>query len=158
MEAADLYSAQDVETKIVIPHLVALGYDESKSDVNGVVLRFQHPITVHQGRQKKTISADVVVFVHDSPVIVIDSKNPRDYLTEADREQVISYSRLIGDIAPYAALCSGSTWLPQSSFSISVHSQRKSSAGFHFVASTGVALRHGFQNSPAGIGFSRGHR
>jgi type I restriction enzyme M protein len=105
----DLYSEQDVETKVVVPELVKLGYDEKKRS-RGVVLRFQHPITAQQGRQKKTIRADVVVFVNDSPLIVVDSKNPRQYLTDNDREQVISYARLIGDIAPYAALCNGHTW------------------------------------------------
>ncbi len=103
----DLYSEQDVISKIVVPTLASLGYDESKKKSNGVLLRFEHPITVQQGREKKTIFADVVVFVHDAPVIVVDGKNPREYLTERDREQTISYARLLPNIAPYAALCNG---------------------------------------------------
>jgi type I restriction enzyme M protein len=103
----ELYSEQDVLNKVVIPRLVALGYDESKSATNGVVLKYNHPITVQQGREKKTIFADVVVWVHDTPVIVIDAKNPRRYLTDGDREQVVSYARLIEKIAPYSALCNG---------------------------------------------------
>lgn len=106
----ELYSEQDAETKIIVPELVRLGYDESKRQTNGVVLKFRHSIDVHQGRQKKTIQADIIVFVHDAPVIVIDAKNPREYLTDNDREQVISYARLVGNIAPYAALCNGYTW------------------------------------------------
>ena len=106
----ELYSEQDAETKVIVPELVRLGYDESKKETNGVVLKFQHSIDVHQGRQKKTIQADIIVFVHDAPVIVIDAKNPREYLTDNDREQVISYARLIGNIAPYASLCNGYTW------------------------------------------------
>lgn len=94
-------------TKVVVPDLVALGYDERKTKTNGVVLRFNHPISVAQGRETKTIFADVVVFVHEAPVIVVDAKNPRSYLTDNDREQVISYARLLPDIAPYAALCNG---------------------------------------------------
>jgi type I restriction-modification system DNA methylase subunit len=105
----ELYSAQDAESKVILPTLRELGYDESDPHKT-VVLRFQHPLTVHQGRERKTIYADVVVFVQDSPVIVVDSKNPRQYLTDNDREQVISYARLIGDVAPYAALCNGYTW------------------------------------------------
>lgn len=104
--AVELYSEQDVMSKVVVPGLAALGYDEAKKGA-GVVLRFNHPITAQQGRAKKTIFADVVVFVHDAPVIVVDGKNPRSYLTENDREQVISYARLLPDIAPYAALCNG---------------------------------------------------
>lgn len=105
----ELYSEEDVRTKVVLPRLVELGYDESKRRTNGVVLRFEHPITVQQGREKKTIYADVVVFVEDVPVIIIETKNPREFLTENDREQAISYARLLPNIAPYAALCNG-TW------------------------------------------------
>jgi type I restriction enzyme M protein len=105
----DLYSEQDAETKVIVPALRELGYDES-DPTKRVVLRFQHTITVHQGRSQKPIQADIVVFINDSPVIVIDSKNPREYLTDNDREQVISYARLIGDIAPYAVLSNGYTW------------------------------------------------
>lgn len=104
----ELYSEQDVETKIIVPTLASLGYDETKNAQ--VTLRFQHPVKVHQGRETKTIFADVVVFVNDNPVVIIDAKNPRKYLSENDREQVISYARLIGNVAPYAALCNGHTW------------------------------------------------
>lgn len=104
----ELYSEQDVENKVVVPTLKKLGYDETAK--SKVVLRFQHPITAQQGRERKTIFADVVVVVDGVPVIVIDSKNPRQYLTENDREQVISYARLIDTVAPYAALCNGYTW------------------------------------------------
>jgi len=38
----------------------------------------------------------------------VDAKNPRAFLTDNDREQVVSYARLLPDIAPYAALCNGS--------------------------------------------------
>lgn len=104
----DLYSEQDAETKIIIPALASLGYIERpKSDVR---IRHQHPIRVQQGREAKTIFADVVVFINDNPVIVVDAKNPRAYLTENDREQVISYARLIGNVAPYAVLCNGHSW------------------------------------------------
>lgn len=103
----ELYSEQDVMSKVVVPELIALGYDEAQSAKNGVVMRFNHPIEARQGREKKTIYADLVVYVHDAPVIVVDAKNPRGYLTDNDREQVVSYARLLDEIAPYAALCNG---------------------------------------------------
>lgn len=81
----ELYSEQDVVSKVVVPALAALGYDESDKDA-GVVIRFNHPITASQGREKRTIYADMVVFVQDAPVIVIDGKNPRAHLTDNDRE------------------------------------------------------------------------
>lgn len=104
----ELYSEQDVLAKVIVPDLARLGYDEKKK-ANGVVLRFNHPITAQQGRERKTIYADLVVFVRDTPLIVVDAKNPRAFLTDNDREQAVSYARLLPDIAPYAALCNG-TW------------------------------------------------
>jgi type I restriction enzyme M protein len=103
----ELYSEQDVMSKVIVPELIALGYDESQAASNGVVLRFNHPIVARQGREQKTIYADLVVFVHDAPVIVVDAKNPRAHLSDNDREQVVSYARLLPEIAPYAALCNG---------------------------------------------------
>lgn len=107
--AVELYSEQDAETKVIVPRLNTLGYVEGRKD-RDVVLRFRHPINVQQGREKRTIFADIVVFVGDAPVIVLDAKNPRNYLTDNDREQVISYARLVGDVAPYAVLSNGHSW------------------------------------------------
>ena len=104
----ELYSEQDVISKVIIPDLASLGYREGSTQSGSVVLRFEHPIHVQQGRERKTIFADLVVFVNDVPIIVIDGKNPREYLTDNDREQVISYARLLDNIAPFAALCNGS--------------------------------------------------
>lgn len=103
-----LYSEEDAKVKVIVPLLQKLGYEETDTKKH-VLIRYAHPITVHQGRERKTIFADIVVFVNDMPLIVIDTKNPRDYLTENDREQVISYARLIGDIAPYSVLSNGYT-------------------------------------------------
>ncbi len=66
----DLYSEQVAETKVIVPALRELGYDES-DPTKRVVLKFHHSITVHQGRAQKPIQAYIVVFVNDSPVFVI---------------------------------------------------------------------------------------
>lgn len=105
----ELYSEQDAETKVIVPTLHRLGYVEGQTD-RDVILRFRHPIEAQQGRNSRKIYADIVVFVNNQPVIVVDSKNPRQYLTDNDRKQVISYARLIGNVAPYAVLCNGRTW------------------------------------------------
>ncbi len=107
--APELYSEQDAETKVIVPALHDLGYIEDHPNLD-VVIKYRHPIDAQQGRQSRTIFADIVVFVNGTAVIVIDAKNPREYLTDNDRRQVISYARLIGDIAPYSALCNGRTW------------------------------------------------
>lgn len=103
----NLYSELDVQTKVVVPALAAAGYRDTN---RGVRIAYNHPIVAQQGRESRTIFADVVVELDQQPVIVIDSKSPRQYLTDNDREQVISYARLLGNIAPYAALCNGHLW------------------------------------------------
>ena len=103
----ELYSEADVVSKVVVRDLEALGYVEGRSKHGRVVIRHAYPINAQSGREKKTIFADLVVFVDDVPVIVVDAKNPREFLTDNDREQVVSYARLLDKIAPYAALCNG---------------------------------------------------
>ena len=103
----ELYSEADVVSKVVVPDLAALGYVEGNTRHGQVVIRHEFPITAQSGRDRKTIYADLVVFVNDVPVIVVDAKNPREFLTDNDREQVVSYARLLDKIAPYAALCNG---------------------------------------------------
>jgi len=53
----ELYSEQDVLSKVIVPDLTRLGYDEARRKSNGVVLRFNHPITAQQGRERKTIQS-----------------------------------------------------------------------------------------------------
>lgn len=104
---AELYSESDVQTKVVVPYLASAGYRDATRDIS---ISYNQPITAQQGRDTRTIFADVVVQVNGRSVIVVDSKSPRQYLTDNDREQVISYARLLKDIAPYAALCNGHSW------------------------------------------------
>ena len=49
----DLYSEQDVTSKVIVPYLTSLGYDETKTKRNGVVVRHNHPINAQQGREKR---------------------------------------------------------------------------------------------------------
>ena len=104
----ELYSEADVVSKVVVRRLAELGYVEGNTPNGRVVVRHEYPITAQSGREKKTIFADIVVFVGDVPVIVVDAKNPREFMTDNDREQVVSYARLLDKIAPYAAICNGS--------------------------------------------------
>ena len=89
----ELYSEADVVSKVVVPDLATLGYVEGTTRHGRVVIRHAYPINAQSGREKKTIFADLVIFVDDVPVIVVDAKNPREFLTDNDREQVVSYAR-----------------------------------------------------------------
>ena len=100
MVSLDLYSEEDSKVKVIIPHLESIGY----SKVN---MKFEEPITVKQGRETKTIFCDIVIYENSDPIIVVDAKNPREDLNEEDKEQVISYARLLKSIAPIAAISNG---------------------------------------------------
>lgn len=103
MNRDDLYSEEDSKVKVIIPFLESKGYEKRN-------MRFEQPISVKQGRETKTIFCDIVLYENSDPIIAIDAKNPREALTEEDKEQVISYARLLPSIAPIAVVSNGKAW------------------------------------------------
>lgn len=99
----DCKSEEDVKVKVVLPFLYKSGYDNSQ-------MEFEKTIEVNEGRKKKNIFADIIVYTSskkDTPIIVIDTKSPSEILTNSGRDQVISYARLLPKIAPIAVLTNG---------------------------------------------------
>lgn len=91
---------EEVKIHLALPWLEKLGYKRE-------TMRFNHPIAVNQGRKNKTIFADIVVYAtkkFETPLLVIDTKGPNEILSKNDREQVISYARLLPTIAPFSVL------------------------------------------------------
>lgn len=100
---AGLRSEEDVKIKFLVPFLAHNGY---KSDC----IDFNKPIEIHEGRKQKTIYADAVVYTSagkTAPLIVCETKPPTEPLTNSDKEQAISYARLMDRIAPLALLTNG---------------------------------------------------
>lgn len=98
-----LKSEEDVKIQFAIPALEALGYKKECMD-------FEKTIFIQEGKKKKSIFADIVVYTDkkkDTPLIVVDTKAPEEILDRGDREQVISYARLLPKIAPLAVLTNG---------------------------------------------------
>lgn len=98
---------EEVKIHIVLPWLEQLGY---KKDV----MDFEKTIDVSEGRKKKSIFADIVIYTDKkkvTPLIVVDTKGPYEILSKDDRDQVISYARLLPKIAPIAILTNGA--IPQ---------------------------------------------
>ena len=94
---------EEVKIKIVIPWLESLGY---KIDC----MEFEKTIPIQEGTKKKNIFADIVIYTNkrkDTPIIVVDTKAPNEVLDRTDKEQVISYARLLPKIAPLAVLTNG---------------------------------------------------
>ena len=97
-------SEEDVKFKFLVPFLASLGYRQE-------CIAFNVSIPVQEGRKKKTIYADAIVYktkAHKAPLIVCETKAPTEILDRSAREQVISYARLLPQIAPLALLTNGS--------------------------------------------------
>jgi type I restriction enzyme M protein len=94
---------EEIKIHIVIPWLEKLGY---KKDC----MEFGKTISVQEGRKSKSIFADIVVYADkkcETPLIVVDTKSPKEILTKSGKGQVISYARLLPKIAPIAILTNG---------------------------------------------------
>src|SRR5437762_10168065 len=94
---------EEVKVHVVIPWLEKLGY---KKDC----MEFEKTITIQEGRKSKSIFADIVVYTDkkkETPLIVVDTKSPKEILSKSGRDQVISYARLLPKIAPIAVLTNG---------------------------------------------------
>lgn len=103
MSEVDFHSEEDVKVKFLLPLLESLGYNIKHCE-------FETPIEVQEGRRTKTIFADVIVYgsaKKPAPLMCVETKAPNVPLTRADRDQAISYARLLPKIAPIAVLTNG---------------------------------------------------
>ena len=94
---------EEIKIHLVLPWLESLGYKRE-------TMAFEKTIEVHEGRKKKSIFADIVIYSdkkQQTPLIVVDTKSPNDILAKNSRDQVISYARLLPKIAPFAVLTNG---------------------------------------------------
>jgi len=101
--SVDLHTEEDVKVKFLLPLLESLGYKASHCE-------FEKAVEVHEGRRRKTIFADVIVYGstrRTAPLICCETKAPDQPLDRAAREQAISYARLLPKIAPITVLTNG---------------------------------------------------
>lgn len=89
-----------------LPELIS---DLSNRSFDRNAVSYQHSISVQQGRKKRTIEADAIVF--DGPkrrtaLVVIETKPPEPFKKD-DAAQAISYARLLDNVAPFAILTNG---------------------------------------------------
>ena len=96
-------SEEDVKIKFFLPYLKEMGYKKDCMD-------FEVPIEVHEGRKKKTIFADVLVYASKAkkaPLLLCETKAQDRPLNRSVREQAISYARLLPQIAPLVLITNG---------------------------------------------------
>jgi type I restriction enzyme M protein len=99
----ELRTEEDVKVHFLLPFLQAHGYDVASCD-------FERSIEVHEGRRRKHIFVDVVVYAagnRSAPLICCETKGPNEILDRLAREQAISYARLLPKIAPLTLLTNG---------------------------------------------------
>ena len=96
-------SEEDVKINYLLPFLAERGYQRDS-------MSFEVGIEVHEGRKKKTIFADVLVYTSgnkSAPLLLCETKAPTEPLNRSVREQAISYARLLPQIAPLVLLTNG---------------------------------------------------
>ena len=98
-----LFSEEDVKIKFLIPYLAEYGY-------SGDCISYNVSIVVQQGRKQKTIFADAVVYSSNSkisPILLCETKHPKEPLSRQARDQAISYARLLDKMPPLVLLTNG---------------------------------------------------
>jgi hypothetical protein len=103
---------EDVKLKIVVPWLMSLGLSVQN-------LSFETSFKIHIGRQDVVIGGrgsndavgarlDILIHRHGKNLAVVEVKRSDAQLTDDDREQAISYAKLLHPPAPLALVTNGS--------------------------------------------------
>ena len=100
---------EDVKIKILLPWLKGLGVDTEN-------LYFEKHFSVRVGRKSVKMRGDydlasgrldILVKKNSDNLLVVEAKAENLKLTESDRDQAISYARLVHPIAPYTLVTNG---------------------------------------------------
>lgn len=106
---------EEVKTKIVLPYLQRLGLRASE-------LSFESSFSLQIGTNKVSVNGraptrgvvggrlDTLIKRGATNLLILELKESGHTLTDDDRDQAISYARLIHPIAPYAVLTNGTAW------------------------------------------------
>lgn len=95
------HSEEDIKMQILGPILAGIGIEVAE-------IQMEHSFSIPVGQTRcQTSRADYVVRRGGDTLFVVEAKNPDHMLTERDRDQAISYGRLLDAIAPYAIVSNG---------------------------------------------------
>jgi len=106
---------EEIKIKYVLPWLVQTGVDLQE-------LQFERTFSIRVGRQTIPVAGsptrdnagarlDILVSHGDKNLLIVETKADHLSLTDDDRDQAISYARLVHPIAPYAVVTNGSEYL-----------------------------------------------
>ncbi len=102
---------EDIKIKVILPFLKSLGFKENELQFEeGFYLRLgSYTVRVDTDKQIETAKPrlDILVKRNGQNYFVIEVKADSHDLTEEDKEQAISYARLVHPIAPLAIVTNG---------------------------------------------------
>jgi hypothetical protein len=105
---------EEIKIKYVLPWLAQTGVDPQE-------LQFERTFSIRIGRQTITVAGsptrdstnarlDILVRRGHKNLLIVETKAAHLSLTDDDRDQAISYARLVHPIAPYAVVTNGSEY------------------------------------------------
>lgn len=111
---SEAVNEEEIKIKLVLPWLAQAGVDRQE-------LQFERTFSVRIGRQTIPIGGsstrdsaggrlDILVRRHERNLLIVETKAEGVSLTDDDRDQAISYARLVHPIAPYAVVTNGSEY------------------------------------------------
>jgi type I site-specific restriction endonuclease len=103
-----LENEEDIKNKLLMPYLTDLGFDLSE-------ITLERSFTIRLGRSPHTIEStaggrlDIACKRNGKYLFVLELKRDELALTDDDRDQGISYARLLENIAPFVIVSNGSS-------------------------------------------------
>jgi len=105
---------EDIKNKVIIPYLISLGFNinELKFEKSFYIRLGKHSVEVCSNKQIETARPrlDILVTKDGNNLFIIEVKTDSNDLTDEDKKQAISYSRLINPMAPLAVVTNGKNW------------------------------------------------
>lgn len=92
---------ENIRGKLLLPYIKDLGFDDSE-----IFLEYAFKIRLGKNKYARGRS-DILCKRHNKNIFVIELKNDLLPITDDDRDQGISYARLLDDIAPFTIISNG---------------------------------------------------
>jgi hypothetical protein len=92
---------ENIRGKLLLPYIKDLGFDVSE-------ISLEYAFKIRLGKKKYARGrSDILCKRHNKNLFVIELKNDSLPITDDDRDQGISYARLLDDIAPFTIISNG---------------------------------------------------
>ena len=102
---------EELKAQILLPYMESLGIPHDQIELEKTLyLRLGRQTVEHDGSESTTVTGRLDVLVRSSSgnnLFVVELKRPDSDLTDEDRDQGISYARLLDQIAPFVLVTNG---------------------------------------------------